>query len=76
MGDSCVGSRVPGWREVRTCTGSLVARLARIGPAFRGAAKRREWARREQEKREEMRTAHWRAHVMGRGVNRGKFIDQ
>ena len=38
--------------------GTLVGRLARLGPAFRGAAKRREGAKREQERREELRRAH------------------
>ena len=59
----------------------MVGRLARLGPAFRGAAKRREGAKREQdfqkreqEKREELRRAHWRAEVAGRGLRRGEFV--
>ena len=54
--------------------GCLIGRLARVGPAFRGAAKRREWAKREQGRREELRKAHWRAQVAGRGLHRGEFV--
>ena len=53
----------------------MVGRLARLGPAFRGAARRREGAKREQERREERRRTHWRAHVAGRGILRGELFD-
>ena len=55
--------------------GTLVGRLARLGPAFRGAAMRREGAKREQERRKEIRRAHWRAEVAGRGLLRGEFVN-
>ena len=57
----------------RASSGCLIGRLARFGPAFRAAAKRREWVRREGERMEEEREAHWRANVRGRGVMRGQF---
>ena len=52
----------------RASSGCLIGRLARFGPAFRAAAKRREGERMEEE-----REAHWRANVVGRGVMRGQF---
>ena len=57
----------------RASSGCLIGRLARFGPAFRAAAKRREWVRKEGERMEEEREAHWRANVRGRGVMRGQF---
>ena len=51
----------------------LVGRLDQIGPASRAAAKRREWARRDQGRMEENRRAHWRAQLQGRSVFRGEF---
>ena len=57
----------------RASSGCLIGRLARFGPAFRAAAKRREWVRSEGERMEEEREAHWRANVRGRGVLRGQF---
>ena len=41
---------------------------------LRGAARRRAWALREEERLQEERRAHWRAHVQGRGVMRGEFV--
>ena len=38
------------------------------------AARRRAWAKREGERLEEERRAHWQAHVQGRGVMRGEFV--
>ena len=51
-----------------------MGRLAKVGEANRAAAKRRAWAKRESERLEEERRAHWRAHVQGRGVMRGEFV--
>ena len=51
----------------------MIGPLARFGPAFRAAAKRREWVRKEGERMEEEGEAHWRANVRGRGVMRGQF---
>ena len=59
--------------HARATSGCLIGRLARFGPAFRAAAKRREWVRRESERMEEEREAHWRAYVVGRGVMRRQF---
>jgi hypothetical protein len=55
----------------RAQAGALAGRLARVGPAYRAAAKRRAWEKSEVERREESRRAHWRAYVRGRGVTRG-----
>ena len=38
------------------------------------AAKRREWVKREEEKREEARKARWIANNRERGVFRGQFF--
>ena len=58
----------------RASSGCLLGRLAKVGEAHRAAAKRRAWAKREGERLEEERRAHWRAHVQGRGVMRGEFV--
>ena len=58
----------------RSSSGCLMGRVARIGEGFRAAAKRRAWAKREADVLEEERRAHWRAHVKGRGVQRGEFV--
>ena len=69
-----------GYRRVisTTCaranSGCLLGRVARVGEAYRAAAKRRAWAKREGERLEEERRAHWRAHIQGRGVLRGDFV--
>ena len=55
----------------RATSGCLLGRVARVGEAHRAAARRRAWAKREGERLEEERRAHWRAHVQGRGVMRG-----
>ena len=65
--------RVLSVTAARATSGCLIGRLARFGPAFRAAAKRREWVRREGERMDEEREAHWRANVRGRGVMRGQF---
>ena len=52
----------------------LLGRLAKVGEAHRGAARRRAWALREEERLQEERRAHWRAHIQGRGVMRGEFV--
>ena len=54
----------------------LLGRVARVGEGHRAAAKRREWVRRENEKREEAMKAHWIANVRERGVfiGRGQLI--
>ena len=58
----------------RASSGCLLGRLAKVGESHRVAAKRRAWAKREGERLEEERRAHWRAHVQGRGVMRGEFV--
>ena len=58
----------------RATSGCLLGRLAKVGESNRAAAKRRVWAKREGERLEEERRAHWRAHVQGRGVMRGEFV--
>ena len=56
----------------------LLGRVARLGEGHRQAAKRRVWVRREEERREEARRAHWMANIRGRGIIRGggEFIVQ
>ena len=51
-----------------------MGRVARVGEGYRLAAKRREWVKREEERREEARRAHWAANVRERGVVRGQFF--
>ena len=58
----------------RANSGCLLGRLGKVGEAHRGAARRRAWALREEERLQEERRAHWRAHVQGRGVTRGEFV--
>jgi hypothetical protein len=60
-------------KAVSSC---LLGRVARVGEGHRLAAKRREWVRRDDERREEARKAHWAANVRERGVfrGRGQFI--
>ena len=58
----------------RASSGSLLGRLAKVGGGHRAAARRRAWAKREGERLEEERRAHWRAHIQGRGVMRGEFV--
>ena len=53
---------------------SLLDRVARIGEANRQAAKRRAWAKREEEKEQEERRAYWHAYVRGLGRRRGDII--
>ena len=50
-----------------------VAKQSRSSPACRAAVKRREWVRKEVEKMEEEREAHWRANARRRGVKTGQF---
>ena len=57
----------------RASFGCLIGWLARFGPAFRAATKRREWLRREGERIEEERDTHWRANVVAQGVMIGQF---
>ena len=58
----------------KAVSGSLLGRVARLGPAHRAAAKRRAWMRRERERLDVEREAHWRANVVGRGSVRGQFV--
>ena len=60
-----------GAKAVSSC---LLGRVARVGEGFRLAAKRREWVKREEERREEARRAHWAANVRERGLFRGQFF--
>ena len=47
-------------------------RVARVGEGHRAAAKRREWLKREEERRQDAMMAHWNANVRERGVLRGR----
>ena len=58
----------------RASSGCLIGRVARVGGAFRQAAKRRQWVMREEQRLQEESAAHWRANVRGRGVTRGEFV--
>ena len=52
----------------------LLDRLGRIGEGNRQAAKRRAWVRREEEKMQEERLAHWHANIGRLGARaRGQF---
>ena len=48
----------------------LLDRLSRIGEEHRLAAKRRAWAKCEEERMQEERKAYWHAYVKGAGVDR------
>ena len=50
----------------------LIGRVARVGEGHRLAARRRAWVRKEEERREAARRAHWAFNVVGRGVHRGR----
>ena len=54
----------------------LISRVAKIGNGHQQAAKRRVWAKREEEKRIEEAKCHWLANIRGRGIFRdlGEFI--
>ena len=56
----------------------LLSRVAKIGDGHRLAAKRRVWARREEEKRQEEAKSHWLANIRGRGLFRslGEFFNK
>ena len=58
----------------RANSGCLLGRLAKVGEAHRGAARRRAWALRGEKRLQKERRAHWRTHVQGRGVMRGEFV--
>ena len=70
-----------GYRQIlsttaaRASSGCLLGRLSRIGEGHKAAARRRAWAKREGERIEEERKAHWRAHIQGRGVMRGNLCN-
>ena len=66
--------RILSTTAARASSGCLLGRLAKVGEGHRLAARRRAWAKREGERLEEERRAHWRAHVQGRGVMRGEFV--
>ena len=50
----------------------LLDRVGRVGEHHRQAAKRRAWAKREEERMKEERRAYWHAYVRGRGRS-GEF---
>jgi hypothetical protein len=53
----------------------LLAKVSKLGDEHRQAAKRRAWAKRENERREAAMRANWAANVLGRGVHRtGRFV--
>ena len=66
--------RILSTTAARASSGCLLGRLSRIGDGHRAAARRRAWAKREGERIEDERKAHWRAHIQGRGVMRGEFV--
>ena len=51
----------------------LLERVTKVGEDHRQAAKRRAWAKSEEERMQQERRAHWHAFVRGRGV-RGEFV--
>ena len=53
----------------------LLGKVSKLGEGHRQAAKRRAWAKYENERREAAMRAHWAANVLGRGVHRsGRFV--
>ena len=53
----------------------LLGKVSKLGDGHRQAAKRRAWAKHENDKRVAAMRAHWAANVLGRGVNRnGRFV--
>ena len=66
--------RVLSTAAARASSGCLLGRLARVGEGHRAAARRRAWAKREGERLEDERRAHWRAHIQGRSVMSGEFF--
>ena len=49
--------------------------MSKVGEAFRQAAKRREWVRREEERMKEERRIFWQANVCELGLSRrGQFM--
>ena len=48
----------------------LLGKASKLGEGHRQAAKRRVWARQENERREASLKAHWMANVHGRGLTR------
>ena len=53
----------------------LLDRVARVGEGHRQAAKRRAWAKREEERLRQERKAYWHANIRARGVSRrGEFV--
>jgi hypothetical protein len=53
----------------------LLGKVSKLGDGHRQAAKRRAWAKYENERREAAMRAHWAANVLGRGVHRsGRFV--
>ena len=53
----------------------LLGKVSKLGDGHRQAAKRRAWAKHENERREAAMRAHWAANVPGRGVQRnGRFV--
>jgi hypothetical protein len=67
--------RVLSTTGARATSGCLVGRVARVGEAFRAAARRRVRTRQEEDRLESERRAHWRAPIQGRGVLRGQFVN-
>jgi hypothetical protein len=52
----------------------LLGKVSKLGDGQRQAAKRRAWAKHENERREASRRAHWAANVLGKGLHRkGRF---
>ena len=53
----------------------LLGKVSKLGDGHRQAAKRRAWAKHDNERREAAMRAHWAANVLGRGVHRsGRFV--
>ena len=55
-------------------SGCLIDRVSRIGEGQRQAAKRRAWAKREEERMMAERRAYWHAYVRGRNISTGQFM--
>ena len=49
----------------------LLGRLSKVGEGHRWAAKRRAWAKREEDRLRSERKAHWHAYIRGRGLVEG-----
>jgi hypothetical protein len=60
---------------VKAVSACLLGKVSKLGDGYRQAAKRRAWAKHENERGEAAMRANWAENVLGRGVHRsGRFV--